>query len=177
MNYMMIRTDDMLNGDGLRVVLFCTACDHYCKDCHNPETWESSNGMLFDEKAENEIYKELEKDYISGLTLSGGDPLNKNNLNTILDLCCKIKNKFPNKTIWLYTGSLWEEIYPCIVTDDFNVDRMLRKSIIELCDVVVDGEFDITKADANYKWAGSTNQRVIDVKETLLQNKIILYCE
>lgn len=177
MNYMMIRTDDMLNGDGLRVVLFCTACDHCCKECHNPETWESSNGKLFDDQAKNEIFKELNKEYISGLTLSGGDPFNKNNLNEIYELCKEIKNKYPNKTIWLYTGYKWENIFPSIVTDDLNIERILRQNIIKLCDVLVDGEFDADKADVNYKWAGSTNQKIINVKESLKQNKVILWCD
>ena len=169
MNYIMIRTDDMLNGDGLRVVLFCTACNHHCKNCHNPEAWDASSGYLFDNKAKETIFKELENDYISGLTLSGGDPLHENNLSDILNLCKEVKEKYPNKTIWIYSGYTLEDI---LLGDDER-----RKQIIELCDVFVDGVFIEELADVNYRWAGSTNQRVIDLKESLKQNKVILHCD
>lgn len=165
MNYIMIRTDDMLNGNGLRVVLFCTACDHYCHNCHNPETWQASNGTLFDDKAKEEIFKELDKDYISGITLSGGDPLNVNNRNDIQLFCEELKNNYPDKTIWMYTGYTWEEII---------TSRELTKTILNV-DVLVDGKFIEEKADVNYPWAGSTNQRVIDVQESLKQNKVMLW--
>lgn len=178
MNYMMIRTDDMLNGDGLRVVLFCTACDHYCKNCHNQETWQASNGKHFDDEAKCKIFEELDKDYISGITLSGGDPLNKNNLDDILALCKEVKNKYPNKTIWIYSGYEWNDIfykpgylYPQMI----DTDRLKRQEIISLCDVFVDGKFVEELADVKYPWAGSTNQRIIDVQKSLEQNKVVLW--
>lgn len=171
MNYIMIRTDDMLNGDGLRVVLFCTACDHHCKNCHNPETWNASNGHLFDNAAKENIFKELEHNYISGLTLSGGDPLDCHNLDDILNLCKEVKEKYPNKTIWLYSGFTCDE---CNTFDEINKKR---QDIIKLCDVFVDGKFIEELADTKYPWAGSTNQRVINVQESLKQNKVILYCD
>lgn len=172
MNYIMIRTDDMLNGNGLRVVLFCTACDHCCKNCHNPETWDASNGIKFDDEAKEMIIKELQNDYISGLTLSGGDPLHKNNLKDVYNLCKEVKEKFPNKTIWLYTGYEWEQIFCVNTTDD-----VYRKQIVKMCDVLVDGKFIEELADVNYHWAGSTNQRIIDIQESLKQNKVVLYCD
>lgn len=167
MNYMMIRTDDMLNGNGLRVVLFCTACDHYCHNCHNPETWQASNGILFDDKAKEKIFKELDKDYISGITLSGGDPLNINNLRDINELCKEIKLRYPNKNIWLYTGYTWEEI---IASEELM-------GVVVNVDVLVDGMFIEEKLDINYPWAGSSNQRVIDVHKSLEQNQIVLWTE
>lgn len=183
MNYIMIRTDDMLNGNGLRVVLFCTACNHCCKNCHNPETWESSNGILFDDEAKEKLFKELKCDYISGLTLSGGDPLHKNNLKDILNLCKEVKEKFPEKTIWIYSGYTWEEIFK----NTYNSKRLIqnleeqnelyRQMIIAQCDVFVDGKYIEELSDVNYHWAGSSNQRVIDVKESLKQNKVVLYCD
>lgn len=180
MNYMMIRTDDMLNGEGLRVVLFCTSCDHYCKNCHNPETWQASNGKPFDENAKLQIFNELEKDYISGLTISGGDPLNINNLNDIYNLCKEVKEKYPDKTIWLYTGYEWYDIfyrpgylYPQVVDEN----RYKRQEIISLCDVLVDGKFIEELADVKYPWAGSTNQKVINVKKSLEQNEVVLWCD
>ena len=170
MNYIMIRTDDMLNGDGLRVVLFCTACKHHCKNCHNPETWDASCGDLFNDEAKESIFRELEHDYISGLTLSGGDPLDENNLYDILNLCKEVKEKFPNKTIWIYSGYVWEDIL-------LDEENEMRKQIIELCDVFVDGVYVEELSDVNYHWAGSTNQMVIDVKKSIEQNKVVLYCD
>lgn len=170
MNYIMIRTDDMLNGSGLRVVLFCTACNHRCKNCHNPETWDASNGIKFNNEAKEMIIKELQNDYISGLTLSGGDPLHENNLKDVYNLCKEVKEKFPNKTIWIYSGFTWEDIF-------IGEEDERRKQIIKLCDVFVDDVYVDELSDVNYKWAGSTNQKIINVQESLKQNKIVLYCD
>lgn len=160
MNYHLIRTDDMLNGDGIRVVLFVSGCSHYCNHCHNLETWDNNSGKLFNETAIELIIKELEKDYISGITLSGGDPLYKNNLDEVLSLIKEIKNKFPNKNIWIYSGYTWEEL-----------DEK-RLEIVKLCDIFCDGKFIEELADVNTPWVGSTNQRVIDIKKTLSNNNI-----
>ena len=178
MNYMMIRTDDMLNGDGLRVVLFCTACDHCCDNCHNKETWHASSGKLFDDEDKLKIFEELDKDYISGITLSGGDPLNNNNLDDIFALCKEVKNKYPNKTIWIYSGYEWYDIFykpGCLYPQMVDTDRLKRREIISLCDVFVDGKFKQELADVKYPWAGSTNQKVIDVKKSLETNKVVLW--
>ena len=175
MNYMMIRTDDMLNGNGLRVVLFCTSCDHYCKHCHNEETWQASNGMPFDSNAKLKIFEELDKDYISGITLSGGDPLHINNLKEINELCKEIKSKYPNKNIWLYTGYKWEKIIEEI--NAWHQDELILGQIIKNIDVLVDGKFEEEKADIKYPWAGSTNQRIIDVQKSLEKNEVVLWSE
>lgn len=155
MNYHNIKHDDMLNGDGLRVVLFVSGCSHYCNGCQNPQTWDNNSGIPFDEDALSEIFQELNKDYISGLTLSGGDPLNDHNLTDILNLVKMVKRNFPDKTIWIYTGYTFEEIQN-------DNDKM---EIINLCDVLVDGPFIKELADVNYPWCGSTNQRVISLKK------------
>ena len=110
MRYHNITKDDMLNGDGLRVVLWVAGCDHCCKECHNPVTWDPNGGLFFDEKAKAEIFEELEKDYISGITFSGGDPLHSANAYEVMMLAKEIKEKFPSKTIWLYTGYEWKDI-------------------------------------------------------------------
>ena len=110
MNYHNITKDDMLNGEGLRVVLWVSGCSHHCKNCHNPITWDPEDGLLFDEAAKEEIFEELSKPYISGITLSGGDPLFCSNRAAISELVKEIKAKFPDKTIWLYTGYTWEAI-------------------------------------------------------------------
>lgn len=165
MKYIMIRTDDMLNGQGLRVVLFVSKCPHRCLGCHNPESWKCDNGALFDEAAKKEIFNELSNDYISGLTLSGGDPLHEDNRKDISSLVKEVKANFPNKDIWLYTGYEYEEIL-------LHSDMI---EIVQYCDVLVDGRFEQDKADVKYKWAGSTNQKIINVQESLKQNKVVLY--
>ena len=182
MNYHDIRTDDMLNGEGLRVVLFVSGCNHYCYNCQNPQTWDCNNGIPFTKDSINEILEKLNKDYISGLTLSGGDPLNENNIKEVLKLCKIVKDKYPDKTIWLYTGYKWEQLILPIITDDLSLIRdnnvKMRLEILQLCDVLVDGKYVESLNDINYAWAGSTNQRVIDVKKTLDNNNIpVLYCE
>lgn len=167
----------MNNGDGLRVVLWLSGCSHHCYNCQNPQTWNPNSGIPFDESAKQEIFNELSKDYISGITLSGGDPLYENNLSEVLSLVEKIRNLFQNKTIWLYTGYLWENLINvnCPLDSEWE-NRILRKSIIELCDVLIDGEYIDEQRDITLKWRGSSNQRVIDVKQSLTQNKVVLYC-
>ena len=147
MNYHNIISDDMNNGDGLRVTLFVSGCDHHCLNCHNPETWDICSGILFDKDAENELFDKLKPDWISGITFSGGDPLHPSNREEILRLSRKFKELFPNKTAWLYTGYEFEEIK--------NLE------ILEYLDVIVVGPFVDALKDVNYEWAGSTNQRVL----------------
>lgn len=149
MNYHNITKDDMLNGDGLRVVLWVSGCSHKCNGCQNPETWDYKSGIPFDELAKQELFEQMDKSYISGITFSGGDPLNFHNAVEVFQLCVEIKEKFPSKTIWLYTGYQFEEI-----ADMF----------LDAIDVLVEGRFEKDKEDINYPWAGSTNQRVINLK-------------
>ena len=151
----------MLNGEGLRTVLWVAGCSHNCPQCHNPVTWDINGGLAFDEAAKEELFEELKKDYISGVTFSGGDPLHEKNRKEIEKLAEDIREKFPDKTIWLYTGYEWEEI--CGLPFLPNID------------VIVDGEFKIEKKDNSLHWKGSANQRVIDVKESLKTGKVQLY--
>lgn len=151
----------MKNGAGLRVVLWVSGCSHKCEGCQNPITWNANDGIEFDEDAEKEIFNYLSKDYIDGITFSGGDPLYINNRKCVFELIKKINKNFPDKTIWLYTGYSWEEI------KDIEV--------IEHIDVIVDGEFIKELNDNNLHWKGSSNQRVIDVKESLKLNKVVLF--
>ena len=153
MRYHNITKDDMLNGDGLRVVLWVAGCSHCCDGCQNPSTCDPNGGLPFDDSAKEEIFRELRKPYISGVTFSGGDPMYCNNYQDIKALAAEIKDKFPNKTIWMYTGEVWENLY--------------EDPIIKLIDVLVDGEFHIEERDALLLWKGSANQRVIDVAATL----------
>lgn len=168
-----------MNGTGLRVCLWCSGCDHHCKNCQNPITWDPNDGAKFDIKAKNEIFNELSKDYISGITLTGGDPLHQKNLESVLDLVNEIRLSYPEKTIWLYSGYTWEQIMYPVVTNDFNPERdkflKMRREIVKQCDVLVDGHYEEDKRDVTYHWAGSTNQRVIDVKKTLEQGSVVLW--
>lgn len=162
MRYHDITKDDMLNGDGLRVVLWVSGCLHACDQCQNPITWNLHDGLIFDQQAKDEVFDQLSKDYISGITLSGGDPLHPQNREEIGQLVKEMKAKFPNKTIWLYTGYLFEELS--------NLD------FLPLIDVLIDGKFIVQLLDTHLHWRGSSNQRVIDVKESLELNKIVLHC-
>ena len=110
MKYHNITHDDMLNGQGLRVVLWVSGCNHRCAECQNPITWDLNNGVEFDEDAEKELLDDLKKNYVEGVTFSGGDPLHTQNRDEITRLAKKIKDEFPSKDIWLYTGYLWEDI-------------------------------------------------------------------
>lgn len=161
MRYHNITKDDMLNGDGLRVVLWVAGCNHCCKECHNPITWDPNGGLEFDAAAKKEIFDELGKSYVSGITFSGGDPLHLNNSYDVTELAKEIKEQFPEKTIWLYTGATWEDI--------------CNMELIDYLDVLVDGEFECDKKDANLHWKGSSNQRVIDVKETRKTGNLVLH--
>lgn len=163
MRYHNITKDDMLNGDGLRIVLWVAGCSHGCKDCHNPITWDPNGGEAFDNKIKDELFAELEKSYISGITLSGGDPLYYSNRFEIGQLVKEIRNKYPQKTIWLYTGSTWEAVR--------------KYEIIKYIDVLVDGEYDCGKRSTRLHWRGSSNQRVIDVQESLKTGEIVLHCK
>lgn len=211
MNYLKIEKENVLNGFGIRVVLWCSGCDHHCRNCQNPITWNPNDGVQFDESAKKEIFDELSKDYIAGITFTGGDPLYSQNLKDVLDLITDLRSKYPisrkadtiyrendnskhniliknsdeirlsypEKTIWLYTGYTWEQIMYPVVTDDFNPERdkllKMRRDIVKQCDVLVDGRYEEDKRDITYHWAGSTNQRVIDVQESLKQNQVVLW--
>lgn len=173
MYYHNILTDDMRNGSGLRVVLFVSGCNHHCKGCHNPQTWDSHSGVWFDALAENELFDKLGKDHISGITFSGGDPLHHSNLPGIYHLAKKVKENHPDKSIWMYTGYTWEELHDESI--DTRARRINRLEILKHVDVIVDGRFKEELSDVNYHWAGSTNQRVIDVQKTLKEGKVILW--
>lgn len=162
MNYHDITKDDMLNGDGLRVVLWVAGCEHQCDGCQNPITWNPEYGIPFDKKAKYELFTELEKDYIAGITFSGGDPLHPQNVLMVSGIINEIKESFPNKTVWIYTGYCWEDV---------SYMTALWKNV----DVLVDGRFEKDKLDVSCPWVGSTNQRVIDVQKSLKEGKVILH--
>lgn len=159
MNYHNITHCDMLNGSGIRVVLWVSGCTHKCNNCQNPITWDINGGIPFDDNAYQEIVNDLNQDYCSGFTLSGGDPMHPHNRATVFELCKKIKDAFPHKNIWMYTGYTFEEISD--------------SPILQYIDVLVDGRYIEELRDVDMHWAGSSNQRIIDVPATLEQGQII----
>ena len=165
MNYSGISECDVLNGTGFRVVLFVSGCSHRCYNCQNPKTWDENFGHPFTENTKQYIFNCLDKDYIDGITITGGDPLYENNLDEILKLVHEFRISFPEKTIWLYTGYSYSDIFRG------------QSSCLSLCDVLVDGRYIDEQRDVTKKWAGSKNQQVINVKESIKNNKIILYCD
>ena len=161
MRYHNITKDDMLNGDGLRAVLWVAGCSHHCEDCQNPVTWDIHGGLPFDAAAEAELFSDLSRDYISGITFSGGDPLHPDNRAEVGRLMQRVKAELPGKTIWCYTGFLFEEV------------RDLP--LMQYVDVLVDGRFEKALLDNKLFWKGSANQRVIDVQKSLDTGKIVLH--
>lgn len=160
MNYHNITKDDMLNGDGLRVVLWLSGCSHKCPGCQNPITWDPNDGLNFDEAAKQEIFNQLDKDYISGITFSGGDPLHENNIQEVFNFIKEIREKYPEKTIWLYSGYTYEYLLK-----QQNENDKLRLKIVEEVDVFCDGPFIESLKDNNIHWVGSSNQNVIRNKK------------
>lgn len=169
MNYHNIKHDDQTNGDGIRVTLFVSGCEHHCPECQNQQTWDCESGILFDREALKEIYQELSKDYISGITLSGGDPLFPSNRLTTLELCRWVRKIFPEKTIWLYTGYTFEQL--------LQEKNYICDNVLYFIDVLVDGRYIKDLRDTSLMWRGSSNQRVIDVKKSLKEGKVVLHCE
>lgn len=162
MRYHNITKDDMLNGDGLRVVLWVSGCGHHCPECQNPVTWDPKEGLLFGEKEKEELFTELAKPYISGITFSGGDPLHAANEAEILALAKEIRSRFPGKTIWMYTGYDWEYVK--------------TREVARWIDVLVDGPYKKDLRDTQLHWRGSSNQHVIEVPESLASGKMVLHC-
>ncbi len=163
MRYHDISHDNMNNGDGLRVVLWVSGCSHHCPECQNPSTWDPHDGLIFNGDALEELEDQLDKDYIEGITFSGGDPLYKVNREDITTLAKLIKEAFPDKTIWLYTGYVYEDI--------------IDLPIMEYVDVLIDGPYVNKLRDITLKWRGSSNQRVIDVQKTRDLGQIVLWCD
>lgn len=180
MNYHKIEKTSIANGKGIRVVLWVSGCTLHCKGCHNPETWDFNSGKLFDEKAKQELFKALDKSYIQGITLSGGHPLEDENLLPIFYLTKEIKQKYPTKDIWIYTGytlkdNHFDDRYYWDTTEKHWYFNSLIHNILRYCDVVVDGAYCENLRDITLPFRGSSNQRIIDVKKSIKNNKITLY--
>ncbi len=169
MNYSGIKYADMINGIGIRVSLFVSGCTHACKNCFNADTWSPHYGNEFTEKQEDEIINYFKKygKTIKGLSILGGDPTYPANINPLIKFIEKFKTELPDRDIWIWSGFTWEEI----------ITNEARKNLISLCDILIDGKFREDLKDLNLKFRGSSNQRVIDIKKSLIQNSIVKFIE
>lgn len=165
MRYSQIRSMDISNGENIGVSLFTQGCPIHCKNCFNSELWNFDCGNEWTEEIKHKFFELIDKPYVKRVSVLGGEPLAKQNYYDVRNLIKEIKNKFPEKTIWLYTGYTFE-----------NLSREQQRTII-YADILVDGEYIDELKDQTLKWRGSSNQRVIDIQETLKQNKIVLYCD
>ena len=173
MNYCEIKKCDIANGIGVRTTLFVSGCTHHCKGCFQPETWDFNYGKLFTEETEKEILESLAPDYIKGLTLLGGEPFEPENQRVLVGFLKKVKEKYPEKNIWCYTGYLYDDelLSPsrarCEVTDE----------MLSMIDILVDGEFHLEEKNIRLQFRGSENQRIIDLNKTRDKGEIILWEE
>lgn len=169
MNYADIKRVDVANGEGVRVSVFVSGCNHHCKGCFNECAWDFNYGNKFTDENIDEVINYLDHDHIEGLTLLGGEPLEYVNQEGLLPLVKKVKEKFPNKNIWCYTGFDFEKD----VVEKMSKDNDTTKELLQYLDVVVDGKFEEDKKNLKLKFRGSSNQRIIDVKESLKEHKVV----
>lgn len=170
MNYANIKFNDIANGEGIRVSLFVSGCTHHCKNCFNPETWDFNYGKSFTQEVQNQIIEELSKSHYNGLTLLGGEPMEPANQKGLLEFVKKVKITYPNKTIWCYSGYLFD-------TELLAPSRAhcpWTRELLSYIDILVDGEFKQELKDITLRFKGSSNQRIIDVQKSLFENKVIL---
>lgn len=177
MRYASIRDMDISNGIGIGVALFVQGCHRHCKGCFNPSTWDFNGGQEWTEEVQNKFLALIDKPFIKRVSILGGEPLDYENLPNVYDLVKTIKEKYPDKKIWLYTG------YTLSDTDFCNINGLKINSefdiyefgIVRNCDIIVDGEYKEELRDLNLAFRGSSNQRVIDVKKTIQEKQIVLY--
>ena len=186
MRYASIRSLDVSNGEGVGVSLFVQGCPFHCKNCFNSDTWDFNGGKEWTEKTKNKFMELIDRPYIKRVSFLGGECLAEQNLDEVLKLVQEIRISFPEKTIWLYTGFEWNQImdikviqpiFSCKDLENKIQNVLKRQEIIKQCDVLVDGEYIDEQKNLSLKFRGSKNQRVIDVKQSLAQNKIVLYCD
>ena len=173
MKYAEIKNCDIANGPGVRVALFVSGCTHRCEGCFNEMTWDFNYGSSFDESAQERVLEYLEPDYIAGLTLLGGEPLEYVNLQALLPFLQTVKKKYPKKDIWCYTGYRFEEDVMGKFCDQWEEMR----EFLDCIDVLVDGEFILAQKDISLQFRGSANQRIILVRESLRNGKTVLWTD
>ncbi len=171
MNYASIKPVDIANGEGVRVSLFVSGCRHHCKNCFNAEAWDFGYGLPFTDEVVEQLMAYLAPDYISGLTLLGGEPFEPENQKPLLDFVKSVKQRFPDKNIWCYTGFDLEKelLSPSRATTEYT------KPLLECIDVLVDGRFVEELKDITLRFKGSSNQRIINLPATLKLGKIVLH--
>lgn len=173
MNYATIKPNDVANGPGVRVSLFVSGCTHRCKNCFNSEAWDFNYGEPFTQNTMDEILNDLNHDYIAGFSLLGGEPFEPQNQKVLCEVLEKIKNTYPEKTVWCYSGYSYDkDLLSGRLCDYSTTERMLN-----CIDFLVDGEFVEEKKDITLRFKGSSNQRIIDVKRSLKEGKIIRWSE
>ena len=169
MHYGEIKNCDIANGEGVRVTLFVSGCTNRCKNCFQPQTWAFDYGQPFDKTVRNEVFASCQPDYIAGLSLLGGEPFEPENQRALLPFLKKVRERFPKKNIWCYTGYLFDKD----VLDKMCKESEVTKEIVSYLDIVVDGEFMIDRKNLKINFRGSDNQRIIDVKKTLDAGEIV----
>ncbi len=175
MNYATIKWTDIANGQGVRISLFVSGCTHRCKNCFNEVAWDFSYGNLFDEEIQEKILSELASDYIAGVSLLGGEPLEPSNQEALYPFIQEVKRRYPQKTIWCYTGFVFDEQNG--VLKETHKNTPYTKKLISMFDVLVDGPYIEELKDIRLKFRGSSNQRVIDVQESLKTKRCVLYLQ
>ncbi len=171
MNYATIKPFDVANGPGIRVSLFVSGCTHRCKGCFNEEAWDFSYGEKFTQKEEEKILEALAPDHIKGFSLLGGEPFEPSNQKVLCELLPKIKERYPHKDIWCYTGYDFEKDLLSGRLCDIGITMKMLSCI----DILVDGKFVEEKKNLKLRFKGSENQRIIDVRKSLKENRIILW--
>ena len=170
MHYGNIKYYDIANGEGVRTSLFVSGCTHHCKNCFNPETWDFRYGNEFTSEVEEKIMQSLENDFIAGLTLLGGEPMEPANQKALLPFLKRVRERFPRKTIWCYTGYLFDKE----LLSDSRARCPWTDELLQQIDIIVDGEFKNELKDITLRFKGSANQRIIDVQQSLRQGKVVL---
>lgn len=175
MNYATIKWTDIANGEGVRISLFVSGCTRRCKDCFNAVAWDFSYGKPFDESVRESIYEGLKADYIAGLSLLGGEPLEPENQRALLPFVKEVKKRFPEKSIWCYTGNVFDPATGLLNEQEKNTE--VTEELISLFDVLVDGEFIEAQKNIRLKFRGSSNQRILDVKKSKISKSPVFYLD
>lgn len=173
MNYSNIIETDIANGQGVRVSLFVSGCNFRCINCFNKEAQSFSYGKPYTQETERQILSYLSKPYIAGLSLLGGDPLWQDNCGLVSLIHLVDETKKMGKTIWIWSGFTWEEIFSNISLDELNAHKIYQQNLISRCDVWVDGPYIDNLRDLSLKWRGSSNQRIINIQQSLKQGEVI----
>lgn len=180
MNYATIKKTDVANGPGIRVSLFVSGCTHHCKGCFNSEAWDFGYGQPYTEETEQEILEALAPEYIRGLSLLGGEPMEPENRGSVLSLVKKVRERYPKKDIWCYTGYDFEKDLLRWMAEESteacsgNREQKEVTQLLSFIDILVDGEFVEERKNLRLAFRGSENQRLIDVKESLRQGRIVI---